>query len=391
MIRFASRLEDRLPVLLGVLCLIHLTSLSAAAAQQTMWPSSLPAGQVIDGDYFAAGPRIEISGTVNGDLYAFGGNVTVDGRVNGDVLAAGGRVTLRGAVSQNVRVAGGHVTIAGAIGRNLTVAAGNVDLTPSAQVGGAVVAAAGSIELAAPVEGSVRIAAGNLILSSRIGGDVDAAVGALHIASRAGVAGNINYWSDREARISEGAKVDGEIIRGVPREREDLRRAAWSLFIGAWLALLLVNFVSTLILGLLSVRFLPRFHEAALTTLGQRPWVSLGIGFVTVVVVPVICALLFATVVTVPLALILLAAFFILLYWARIFAIARIGEAILGRFRKRSGRASAFVVGLLLYYILVAIPGVGWLVAALVALFGLGAELMARRDLYLSARSRELI
>src|SRR5918999_6285887 len=65
--------------------------------------SSLPAGIVIDGDYFAFGSLAEISGTVNGDVYAFAGQVLIDGRVNGDVIVSGGRVKISGAVAQDVR------------------------------------------------------------------------------------------------------------------------------------------------------------------------------------------------------------------------------------------------------------------------------------------------
>jgi hypothetical protein len=68
-------------------------------------PAGVSAGQVVDRDYFAAGPLVEMSGTINGDLYAAGGQVLVDGQVNGDVLVAGGRVLLSGAVVQSIRVA----------------------------------------------------------------------------------------------------------------------------------------------------------------------------------------------------------------------------------------------------------------------------------------------
>jgi len=64
--------------------------------------ASVPASQVIDRDYFAFGPLVEISGTVNGDVYAFGGQVLIDGRVNGDVLVAGGRVSVSGVVAQDL-------------------------------------------------------------------------------------------------------------------------------------------------------------------------------------------------------------------------------------------------------------------------------------------------
>ena len=74
---------------------------------------TVPASQVVNGDYFAFGGTVEIAGTINGDLYASGGQVVIDGTVNGDVLVAGGRVSLSGSVSQDVRAAGGQVTISG--------------------------------------------------------------------------------------------------------------------------------------------------------------------------------------------------------------------------------------------------------------------------------------
>src|SRR5688572_18405447 len=64
--------------------------------------SILPAGAVVNGDYFAFGSLAEISGTVNGDVYASTGQVVIDGKVNGDVLVAGGRVKISGAVAQDV-------------------------------------------------------------------------------------------------------------------------------------------------------------------------------------------------------------------------------------------------------------------------------------------------
>jgi cytoskeletal protein CcmA (bactofilin family) len=89
----------------------------------------LPAGKVINKDYFAYGERVEISGTVNGDVYAVGGQILVDGKINEALLAAGGKVNIAGTASQDVRIAGGQITINGEIGRNLTVAGGNVELT----------------------------------------------------------------------------------------------------------------------------------------------------------------------------------------------------------------------------------------------------------------------
>ena len=154
----------------------------------------------------------------------------------------------------------------------MTVAGGNVEIAPSAVVVVAVVAAGGSVDLAAPVGSAAKIAAGTLIIANRIAGDVEAAVGTLRITSRADIDGNVSYWSSREVAVSEGARVKGKIVRNVPPERPRIFPAA--LF--AWLVFVSINFVCTLVLGLLSARFLPRYHQSVITTLGEKPWASAG-------------------------------------------------------------------------------------------------------------------
>jgi hypothetical protein len=153
----------------------------------------------------------------------------------------------------------------------------------------------------------------------------------------------------------------------------------------------LVSLVSTLILGLLSIRFLPTFHQSVVSVLTEHPLTSLGIGLLATVVTPIACVILFVTVFALPLGLILLAAFFILLYWCRIFAMSWIGDAILRRFRSAPSRTASFLVGLVVYYLLAIVPVIGGIVAPLAVVFGLGAELIVRKEFYATARSREMI
>ena len=70
--------------------------------------------------------------------------------------------------------------------------------------------------MSAPVTGAVKVAAGTLIVANRVGGNIDAAVGTLRIASKADIQGDVNYWSRREASLSEGAHISGKIVRNVP-------------------------------------------------------------------------------------------------------------------------------------------------------------------------------
>jgi cytoskeletal protein CcmA (bactofilin family) len=362
------------------------------AETRRVGPVGISAGQVIDRDYFAAGALVEIAGTVNGDVYAAGGQVLIDGRVNGDVLVAGGRVTLSGSVAQDVRVAGGQVSLSGTVGRNVTVVGGNVELTPGAVVGGSLVAAGGNVNLAAPLGGGATVAAGSLILSNRVGGNVEAAVGSLRIGSKADIRGRVAYVSQREASVDPGARIEGPLTRRLPpaMPRPSVGKI-FAVFAALTFVIMAVSFVSTLVLGFLSLRFLPRYHEAAVSTLRERPWVALGVGFVAAVVTPVATAILFGTVLGIPLGLILAAAYPVVLYWGRIFAVHRLGEVLCRLFRASPRPAWVFVLGLLAYYALALIPVLGWVIMLMVVVSGLGAELLARKDVYVAARHQEIL
>jgi hypothetical protein len=367
--------------------LVRVLAAGKDAEARVLGPASVSASQVIDRDYFAAGPLVEISGTVNGDLYAAGGQVFIDGRVNGDILVAGGRVMISGQVAQNVRVAGGQVSLSGTVGRNVTVLGGNLELASGAVVTGNLVAAGGNVHLAAPLGGGATVAAGSLIISNRVGGDVDAAVGSLRIGSKADIKGRVAYVSRREASVDPGARIEKPLTRRLPPDMpQPSPGKVWAILAGLTLLLMAVSFVSTLVLGLLSLRYLPRYHQAAVTTLRDRPWVALGVGFVAAVVTPVVSAILFATVFGIPLALILAAAYPIVLYWGRIFAVHRLGEAICRLFAASPRPSWVFVIGLVVYYLLALIPIVGWVIMLLAVLSGLGAELITRRNVYVTVR-----
>lgn len=350
---------------------------------------SLPAGAVINKDYFAYGERVEISGTVNGDVYVAGREILVDGRINGDLLAAGGTITISGSVSQNVRVAGGEITLSGKIGRNLTVAGGNVGLNESAAVAGGLVAAAGRVRLAAPVGKDAKIAAGSVLVSGPVNGNLEAVTGDVRLTSKAVVSGDLIYWSQRIASITQGAKVGGVVTRKTmpefPRPRVGTLLGALA---GVLLVAKLVSFVSTLILGLLFVYVLPRYTQSTVSILRQRPWASLGVGFVALVVTPVAAGMLLITVLGVPLALMVTALYLMAIYLVRVFVILWFGTALFAWRGREVRPVWALVTGLFVYSLVTLIPFIGGFVTLFVVLFGLGAALLADRSVFLAAREK---
>lgn len=350
----------------------------------------VPAGTVIEGDYAAAGRTVQISGTVNGDVYAAGRDVLVDGVINGDLLATGGMITVSGTVSENLRAAGGQVVISGTIGRNSTIAGGHVEITPSAMLQGELVAVAGDMGVRGPIARNARIAAGNATVSARIGGTLTVAARSVRLASNAVVEKHFRYWSGADASIDEQATVLGRIIR----EQVPESLTAWSggsLLAALSLSLALINFTSTLILGLLLIHVSPANTERISSTMTQRPAASFVWGAAVCVLTPILAALLMMTVVGIPLGLLLLALYLMSLYVARIYVMACAGQLLVAWSGRPIHPSWAFVSGLVLYTVLGLIPVVGAFVSLSAFLFGMGATVLAKQELYRTLRKQDLV
>lgn len=350
------------------------------------------AGQVVDRDVFAVGEIVEISGTVNGDVYAVGGQILVDGTINGDLLALGGTVTVSGTVSQDARLVGGQVAINGEIGRNVTIVAGDLELMPSAMIHGHVVAAAANVEAGALIQRDVKIAAGKAILSNRVGGDVTMAAGAIRLTSKAVVAGNLMYWSKLPASIDQQAVVSGHVVRRIlTKDFLPSARDILLVFAGLKVIATVTSLVSTLVLGLLLIHFYPNASHRAVMHLTVQPLASLGVGVLTLLLTPFVMVFLAITVVGLPLAFMLLAWYAIVLYVSRVFVIALVGRLVFDKFGVAGHERWAFLFGLVLYYVLTFLPVIGLLFTMLTILFGLGAMLLIKRDVYVAAKAQQLI
>ncbi|HND01809.1 MAG TPA: hypothetical protein PK782_07015, partial [Nitrospira sp.] len=70
-------------VMLLILCMLPATAQADASLSRAPWKERavLRTGQVVQGDYFAFGPHVEISGIVNGDVIVAGAKVILSGTV----------------------------------------------------------------------------------------------------------------------------------------------------------------------------------------------------------------------------------------------------------------------------------------------------------------------
>ena len=367
-------------------------SMAEDAAPRSPWGDRavLRAGQVVQGDYFAFGPHVEISGIVNGDLYAAGGEVIVDGVVNGDVIVAGAKVVLSGTVAQDARVVGAQVTVSGTIGRNATIGGVDVHLTDRAKVRENLLAGGGHVQLAGSIGRDARVGAWQATLSNEIDRDFVVAAESVRLTSKASVGGRLRYWGEAAPSIDEEATVRGLITRRPLPEGWSVERARQGL-IGMRVLAAVVSFLSTLILGLILLRIYPQFAARATATILERPGLSLGWGVAAFIITPIVAISFVVTLLALPVGVILLVLYGVTLYLARIYAVTCAGQFLLRRRHDSSSLTGPFVAGLVLYSLLSLVPVIGGLLTLSTMLFGLGAVLLTKKDVLAGLQEQDQV
>lgn len=207
----------------------------------------------------------------------------------------------------------------------------------------------------------------------------------------------ISFWASLFANLQANSGLAGGIMSGelpIPRvpglpmpTLPSLPIPEVTLFLGLTLAAFLIDFISSFVIGIFLIGYMPKYTQTVLDTIKNKPGPSFGLGIVAVFLTPFVVAVLFALGVTSPLSLILGALYLIYLYVSKIYVFLLIGQLILG---KEAGGA-ALALGLFIYEIAFAIPIVSSIVMGLTAVFGLGAIYWAKVDYYNQLRSKEII
>ena len=339
-------------------------------------------------DVFIGGGSVTVHDAVGGDLFAAGGAVDVDAPVGGDAVAVGGKVRFGADVSQSVYAAGGQVNVNGKVGRNLRVAGGQVELGPKGEVAGNVSVAGGQVRLYGAVRGHVQAAGGRLLIDAPITGDVLATSGHVELGPRARITGKLRYRSGEALQQDPAAQVSGgieQLVQGwggsaasAPPAHEPARGGHGVGAIGwLWTAGLVV--LAAVLLAMAPVAS-TRFG----VTLRERLGLSLVLGFVWLVCVPVLTLLLLLTVIGIPLALFVAALYLAVLPLAYVAAAVGLGDWALTRWQASHAATSGWRVGaaalaLVLLTALSRVPWLGALLAFAVLLAGLGALLLQWR------------
>jgi len=209
---------------------------------------------------------------------------------------------------------------------------------------------------------------GDVEITGTVGDDVVAFNGRVIVRSGAEVDGDI---ASRQApQIEEGATVGGE-IEGISG-RFDLEGLGWVARYVWWFGYT----ISTLILGLVLLMFLPGVDAPLADAFRRRMGASFGFGAAIFFLLPIAAVLLLVVVVAIPLGVFLLLALALLYTFGYVAGAHALGRRLV---KQPGSRYVAFLVGWLILRGIGLIPFLGGLVWVLASIAGLGALVIAAR------------
>ena len=217
---------------------------------------------------------------------------------------------------------------------------------------------------------------GRSLVAGKIGKDINLTISdanlnqGLIISPETAIAGNINYTAKNPAQISETAKVGGKIQQQIAKTDNTNWLAIW-----AWSEIYAI--FCALVVGLVLVFVGKNITSKVLDKLEDKPLKMLIPGLILMFVLPPIAIVLMFTIIGIPLALIILVWWLVMMYLARIIAAILVGQLILKNLNKKNKDKIkliwSLILGVIICWLLFAIPFVGWIISLIAIWLGLGS------------------
>lgn len=362
---------------LSSLLILPLTSVLATPGENRSGNIYIAEGLVYENVFFVAGKSLNLNAEFKDDIYIAGANVVINGPVEGDIIAVGSNVIINSEVKGNVRIAGGSVTIKGKIDKNVTVVGGMVTIEQGAEIGKNLFVGGGLVEINGKINKNLYGGAGEMILNGEIGGSAYLSIdpeGGLILLPATNIAGNLEYTAGKTADIKPGAQIQNEEKFSQFNRKQKIPYGMKDKVAGLIFVVWLVMLLGTIIVGLLVVTLLKNFILKTQKIIDKKVSTLILKGLVYLIVTPIALIILAITIIGLPLAFIIAALYFIALYLSNIIVAVFVGQQIIKLINKKAEPQLiwSMILGLVILFILFAIPVIGLISKLLVMLWGLG-------------------
>lgn len=346
----------------------------------------VPKTETIEGNLYAAGANLTIEGKVTGDVICAGQSINISGDVAGDVICAGQSINISGNVGGSMRAAGNSINLSGKISRNVMAFGASILSAASSTVGWDMLAVGGFAQIAGNVGRDLYGSLGQATLSGQIGKNVNLYFGrqnknanhpALTVAGTAVINGDVKYTASQDAAIDAKAVIKGKVTHNLPTmaaKKSGLANLAW------WWGRL-ISLFSALVIGLVLISFWREPVIKITDLMLNKVSPSLGWGILALLLTPIIAIILLITIIGIPLSLILMALWLIALYLSKILVGILVGRSLLNNLwpKQKDSLILGMIIGVIIAYLIFALPFIGWIMSLLAILWGLGGIMLVFR------------
>jgi len=337
---------------------------------------NLTRDQVIEGDLFVGAGAVTLNGAVLGDVNAAGGNLTVIGPVAEDLILTGGSISALGNVGEDAKIAGGNVTVGGTVGGELTAAGGMVSVLPGTEISGDATLSGGKLIFGGLTDGDLLVYGEDVEVLGTVKGDVRGKVTRLTLGKDAVIGGGIIYSGPNAATINEGASIAGAVdytfaeMKTGSRGAPDLEVVS-RFFKTVILTMLVLKYLSLLLAGALLTLWFTRKSDILVERTRKHFGLDLLLGFAVMMLTPMALVLLLLTGVGGPFAVLGFAVTMALAVVATIYAGVTLGvlaRDLVAKKKHAPADWKSALLGVTILAVLMFIPIIGWLCAAVMVM-----------------------
>ena len=369
LVRYRARATASLFVLVATLGAVTLPApVSALEIRRDENNVTIAASETIDDTLIVAAETISIEGTVTGDVIAAGATIDISGSIGGNLITFAETVNVRGDVGGLALGAASSYNLkAATVGGDLWAAGESVRVDSDSRVNRNATVAGQNTVIEGSVVSDVTAFSESIEINGDIGQDLEAFAGRVRLLKDAHVVGDLRFRSADKDRLfrADSARVEGEVeFIGMPEEFREQNPYATVQFYLWQVARLIAAFL----VGVALFWLVPGLRSLTIGA-GVEGLKSAGIGFLTIVSVPIMAVLVGITLVGLPFSLFAVAALLAGVYLAKIVVAGVIGRML---FAEGTRPVLSLLVGISIVIVAVNLPFIGGIVSFLLTIIGLG-------------------
>lgn len=363
-------------IIFSIIFLICFVPLFIASAMTVKTGDTINQKDAISGGSFFAGKKVIIDSDIDGDLFVFAEDVLINGKVSGDIIGAAQKLVIKQDIGGSLRFAAEKIELNNKIERSVTIASADVEINNNAFIGKDVAIAAENVILNGSIDGNLDVTAANLEVGGRVKKDVnyysaEKDVEGLTIASQAVIGGNINNNAFGEIKgITPGVNVMGSVNNYPPEAPKfDFVKDGVLPLIGFLFSLAMVLFLVILIGG----KNIKDIESLMLLNVGKM----VGFGAILLFALPIVSIIFMVSGFGFFLGFVGFILWLLLIPFSILFSIISFGELISRKVKKDiSGKIYyTTLLGMLVSFILLKIPFIGFLMILFFMWWGSGGIL----------------